>query len=232
MTFSTADWVGSETIDDVLERMDQIDKSLPSADGIATFNRMYQHVTELVAESVDSRLFLAGEFLERLDVHFANLYFSAYAASLDGSEIPRAWAPLFQARNKPDTVPIQFALAGMNAHISHDLPLAVVSTCRELVVVPSEGTPQHTDYTTTNELLAEAAETIKEWFMTGSLARIDQLGGRVDDALEMFGLHLARMVAWDSAEMLWNLADNPRLDRIFRSGLSRTVELANRGILL
>lgn len=232
MTFSAAEWGSAETIDDVLERMAEIDTSLPSVDGIATFNRMYQHVTELVAESVDSRLFLAGDFLARLDVHFANLYFEAYAASLDGAEIPRAWVPLFNARDKPNTVPIQFALAGMNAHISHDLPLAVVGTCRELLVVPSEGTPQYTDYTTTNELLAEAAETIKGWFMTGSLARIDQLGGRVDDALEMFGIHVARMVAWDSAEMIWNLADNPRLDRLFRSGLGRTVELANRGILL
>lgn len=232
MTFPAAEWVSAETIDDVLERMDEIDTSLPSDDGIATFNRMYNHVTELVAASVDSREFLAGEFLARLDVHFANLYFSAYATSLGGAEIPRAWAPLFKARNKPNTVPIQFALAGMNAHISHDLPMAVVSTCRELVVIPSEDTPQYSDYTRTNELLAEAAETIKGWFMTGSLARLDQMGGRVDDALEMFGIHLARMAAWDSAEMLWNLADNPRLDRLFRSGLGRTVELANRGILL
>ncbi len=232
MTLTAAEWAGAETIDDVLERMDVIDKALPAEDGVATFNRMYQYVTQLVDDAVDTRLFLAGNFLERLDVHFANLYFAAYAASLDGSEIPRAWAPLFKARNKPDTMPIQFAFAGMNAHISHDLPIAVVGTCRELLVIPEEDTPQHSDYTRTNDVLAEAAETIKEWFITGNLARLDQMAGRVDDALEMFGLHLARMAAWDSAEMLWNLADNPRLDKLFRSGLGRTVELANRGILL
>lgn len=232
MTLSAAEWAGAATIDDVLERMDTIDKSLPADDGVATFNRMYFQVTKLVDEAVDASQFLAGEFLERLDVHFANLYFSAYAASLDNAEVPRAWAPLFKARNKPNTVPIQFAFAGMNAHISHDLPIAVVATCRELVIVPAEDTPQYADYTKTNDVLAEAAETIKGWFMTGNLARLDQMGGRVDDALEMFGIHLARMAAWDSAEMLWNLADNPRLDRLFRSGLGRTVELANRGILL
>ena len=232
MTLTAAEWAGAETIDDVLERMDAIDRALPAEDGIATFNRMYHQVTKLVDEAVDTRLFLAGEFLGRLDVHFANLYFEAYAASLDGTEIPRAWAPLFKARVKPDTMPIQFAFAGMNAHISHDLPLAVVATCRELLVIPQEDTPEYSDYIGTNEILAEAAETIRGWFMTGNLARLDQLGGRVDDALEMFGLHLARVAAWDSAEMLWNLADNPRLDKIFRAGLGRTVELANRGILL
>ncbi|MEO5654090.1 MAG: DUF5995 family protein [Marmoricola sp.] len=232
MSFSTTEWAGAETIDDVLERMDEIDKSLPPDDGVATFNRMYYQVTKLVDEAVDASQFLAGEFLERLDVQFANLYFSAYAASLDDAEVPRAWAPLFKARSKPDTVPIQFAFAGMNAHISHDLPIAVVATCRELVVIPHADTPEYSDYTKTNDVLAEAAETIKGWFMTGNLARLDQLCGRVDDALEMFGIHLARMAAWDSAEMLWNLADNPRLDKLFRSGLGRTVELANRGILL
>lgn len=232
MTLTAAEWAGAETIDDVLERMDAIDRALPADDGVATFNRMYHQVTKLVDEAVDTRLFLAGEFLGRLDVHFANLYFEAYAASLDGTEIPRAWAPLFKARTKPDTMPIQFAFAGMNAHISHDLPLAVVTTCRELLVIPQEDTPEYSDYIGTNEILAEAAETIRGWFMTGNLARLDQLAGRVDDALEMFGLHLARMGAWDSAEMLWNLADNPRLDKIFRAGLGRTVELANRGILL
>ena len=30
------------------------------------------------------------------------------------------------------TAPIQFALAGMNAHINRDLPLALVETCDEL----------------------------------------------------------------------------------------------------
>jgi Family of unknown function (DUF5995) len=30
--------------------------------------------------------------------------------------------------------PAQFALAGMNAHINHDLPLAMVSTCMALAI--------------------------------------------------------------------------------------------------
>jgi len=36
--------------------------------------------------------------------------------------------------------PIQFALAGMNAHINHDLPVAIVSTCTELASSPAAGT--------------------------------------------------------------------------------------------
>ena len=43
--------------------------------------------------------------------------------------MPTAWQPLFERRADPGIEPIQFALAGMNAHINHDLPLAVVATC-------------------------------------------------------------------------------------------------------
>ena len=41
--------------------------------------------------------------------------------------------------------PVQFALAGMNAHINHDLPLAVVSTCSALATAPEVG-PHFADW--------------------------------------------------------------------------------------
>ena len=50
----------------------------------------------------------------------------------------RAWQPLFALRAQPGTVSLQYALAGMNAHINFDLGLALVRTCRQL------GRTQHT----------------------------------------------------------------------------------------
>lgn len=233
MTPSAADgWDRAATIEDVLDRMDTIHRDLPEADGVARFNRMYDKVTGLVRDAVAEHEFISGEFLERLDVNFANLFFSAYAADLAGTDVPHAWAPLFEARGRPDTHPIQFALAGMNAHICHDLPFAVVTTCREAGVVPGADTPEHIDFTRTNEVLEQASEEIKGWFLTGLAAELDHLGGRVDDGFAMFGIHVARAGAWDSSEMLWRLADHPRLDHLFRVGLARSVELTSRGILL
>src|SRR4051812_7908976 len=118
------DWDHAESIDDVLERMAAIETALPHDDGGAYFNRMYAEVTRLVSVAVEGHSFEAGEFLERLDVHFANLFFEAYAADEAGAPISPAWAPLFEGRERENTLPIQFALAGMNAHICHDLPLA------------------------------------------------------------------------------------------------------------
>ena len=34
-------------------------------------------------------------------------------------------------------VPVQFALAGMNTHISHDLPIAIAATCAALSFAPT-----------------------------------------------------------------------------------------------
>jgi hypothetical protein len=225
-------WDQAATIDDVLERMAAIDAALPHHDGVAYFNRMYWQVTRFVDAAVDASTFEAGEFLARLDVHFANLYFAAYAADEEGTPISPAWAPLFEARTRERTHPIQFALAGMNAHICHDLPHAVVDTCVELARTPVDESPEHHDFTRTNDVLADAQEEIKGWFSSGIIATVDQLGGRVDDGFAAFGIHLARAAAWQTSEMLWELSANQRLDRLFREGLSRSVELASRGILL
>lgn len=225
-------WDRAATIDDVLERMAAIDAALPRDDGVAYFNRMYWQVTKLVDQAVDSKTFVAGEFLGRLDVNFANLFFAAYGADQDGRTVSPAWAPLFEGRGRKRTLPIQFALAGMNAHISHDLPHAVVTTCRELAVVPRNDCPEHTDFTHTNDVLAAAQEEIKDWFSTGIVATVDRLGGRVDDGFATFGIHVARAAAWQTSELMWELADKESLDRMFRDSLSRTVELTSRGILL
>ena len=225
-------WAQASTVDEVLERMSAIRAALPAEDGVATFNRMYLQTTVFVRAAIESRQFGAGVFLERLDVHFANLFFDAYRADLVGERVPTAWAPLFDSRTKPRTHPVQFALAGMNAHICHDLPSAVVTTCRELGIAPVDESPEHVDFSTTNHVLEQAKDDIKGWFTSGIVARIDEIGGRLDDGLAMFGIHTARAAAWQVSQIEWDLADNPRLDVLFRENLARAVAIASRGILL
>jgi hypothetical protein len=232
MTMAELDWTGAASIDGVLERMDAIDSTLPRSDGVAIYNRMYRAVTDLVGEAVAGYSFVGGDFIERLDVHFANLYFVAYENDLRGRPVPAAWAPLFELRQKPDTHAVQFALAGISAHIANDLPLALVSTFQELAVAPEDGTPEHSDFCETNRVIEDAADLIKGWFTSGLLATIDEACGRLDDGLAMFGIHTARAAAWEASELLHGLTDNPRLDRMFRAGLGRTAGLAARGILL
>lgn len=225
-------WADASSIDDVLDRMATIDSALPENDGVATFNRMYRQVTRLVDRAVDEGRFGAGPFLERLDVHFANLFFAAYADDLDGLPVTAAWAPLFEHRRRPRTLPVQFALAGMNAHICHDLPSAVVLACRELGTPPIDDSPQHVDFSTTNDVLREAQDEIKGWFSSGLVARIDDAAGNLDDAFATFGIHLARAAAWQAGQALWDLGDHPRMDRMFRNRLAEGVGLTSRALLI
>jgi hypothetical protein len=108
----------------------------------------------------------------------------------------------------------------------------VLDTCRELGVHPDDDSAEHQDFGRVNDVLAAAQEDIKGWFSTGVVATVDEAGGRLDDGFAMFCLHIARAGAWQTSELLWGLADNPRLDHLFRSGLSRSVGLTSRGILL
>jgi hypothetical protein len=222
----------ADSIAEVIERMQIIDKNLPSDDGVAYFNRVYMKVTEEVEEACAGAVFENVGFLTRLDVVFANRYLAAVGQDARGERVTGGWRPLFEERERPNTAPIQFVLAGMNAHINNDLPLSVIDTCRDLALEPQEETPQHRDYTVTNGILATVQDSIKGWFSTGMIASLDKAFGKLDDALSMWSIARGREFAWHQAETIWALNDNPRLHDVYVRSLGRTVRYAGRGILL
>jgi hypothetical protein len=220
------------TIAEVIERMEQIDASLPRKDGVAYFNRLYLQVTKAVQAATAGVTFAAPEFTERLDVVFAGLYFAAEATLGTGATCPIAWRPLIEERSA-DCAPIQFAIAGMNAHINHDLPIAVVQTCKEFGVAPEDGSPQYTDYERINGILGEVETQVAGWFETGLIADlVDVTPKDVDNAIAMWSISDARDLAWDHAKLLWNLRDDPVLADAYGDFLARLVELSGRGILV
>src|SRR5215207_9179964 len=145
-----------DTVDEVVGRMHAIEEALPPGDGVRAFTWLYRAVTEDVGRLVEPETFADAPFVRWLDVVFANLYFRALRAHVLGPKRPpRAWAPLFDARSRRGVAPIQFALAGMNAHINRDLPLALVTTCGARKVIPLRGGPQHADFRRIDGVLAE-----------------------------------------------------------------------------
>ncbi|MCU1596168.1 MAG: hypothetical protein JWO12_3560 [Frankiales bacterium] len=220
------------SIPEAVDRMTAIDAALPAGDGVAAFNRMYLRVTVEVGQVVQGTTFEHAEFLERLDVNFANLYLDAYDADVRGERVPAAWAPLFDARRKDSTHPVQFAFAGMNAHINHDLGLAVVSTCREMDLGPEDDTPEHRDFRTTNEVLDQLMPVVKSWFEAGLFGRVDHAAGRVDDAFERWGIAALRAAAWDVSKLVWALDDHPHAQQLFLRSLSRGVETTGHALLI
>lgn len=220
------------TIADVIARMQAIDASLGRKDGVAIFNRLYLAVTRAVDAASTGTDFENRQFVERLDVVFAGLYFDAEATIASGLSCPVAWRPLVGARSQARE-PIQFALAGMAAHINHDLPIAVLATCEELGLAPEDDSATHRDYQRVDGLLADVETQVAGWFDTGLIADIEDVTpAKTDEALAMWSIVAARDVAWEHAKLLWHLRDSPRLRDDYLDVLARTTELAARAVLV
>jgi hypothetical protein len=224
------------TIAGVVARMEAIASPLPRGDGIACFTRLYLAVTKGVQAHLTGTVFEDPRFLDRLDVAFADLFFDAFDAfQSDPATTPHAWQPLFQSRSERGIAPLQFALAGMNAHINRDLPVALVSTCGELGVALEESSPQHHDFETVNTLLASTEAQVKRQYVTGWLRTIDRLVHRVDrldDIVAMWDVGRARDAAWTNAEALWAIRDDAALAQAYLDSLDRMVGFAGRGLLV
>jgi hypothetical protein len=217
------------TAQDVLARLRRIHDELPGNDGAAVFNRIYLTVTEgVVAGLVGAQTFRNPAFMEQLDVTFASLWLEAYDAPDDA--VPRAWAALFESRHDPALLPIQFALAGMNSHIGHDLPVAVVRTCQQLDASPEDAGVRE-DYEAVNDLLAASESEIRRSFLTEAGLAADRKVGPVVHLVSSWNIDKAREVAWVNAEALWAMRRaGPLADR-YRVALARTVGMTSRCLL-
>lgn len=211
-------------VEGVIARMREIDAELPESDGAGVFNRMYLRVTEAVRDHLRADdLFTDAEFMADLDVRFARLWFAAYDST---KNIPKAWEPLFEARSKR-VMPIQFALAGMNAHIENDLPLAVCQTC--LAHKRSPNSPGvHDDFERVNRLLADVEAEIREEFLKGLDDRVDSEA----HAVCAWSIDKARDFAWVNVETLWELRRSRRLFDAYADMIGRSVGMASRMLLL
>jgi Family of unknown function (DUF5995) len=219
-------------IEDVIRHMKAIVRELEPTDGISAFTRLYLAVTEAVAGAAGEREFENERFLHALDVSFANLYFDALDALQSGNGAAvRAWAPLVEARGRRGVLPLQFALAGMNAHINRDLPVALVQTWHELGLEPRRRSPERRDFRRVNALLEQTEARVKPALVTGPVAAVDTSLGRLDDVLAMWKVEKAREAAWVNGETLWSLRDAPGLQRSFLRTLDRTIGLVGRGLL-
>jgi Family of unknown function (DUF5995) len=221
------------SIDDVLSIMTAIDRSLPDSDGVKWFNRLYLRVTRSVQQAVAGPVFRDARFMSKLDVVFANLYFAAIAAGdVEPSRAPPAWRPLLRARWNRGIVRLQFALAGMNAHINRDLPQGLVQVFEALGGDPTSDGARRQDFDSVNELLERVEGDVKTDFSVGVISVVDVAAGRVDDVASMWNVRLARKAAWTNAEVLWTLRRVPHIRSRFFDTLDRSTGLAGRGLLI
>jgi hypothetical protein len=93
----------------------------------------------------------------------------------------------------------------MNAHINHDLPLALIQTNNEMNVKPDNASPQHADYESVNALLEFTMPSCLEMLATGVLGQVAQDTGKVGQLLAIWNVRAARDLAWGFARHLNSL---------------------------
>jgi hypothetical protein len=220
-----------QSVTDVLQTMQTIGATCIDGDGLKWFNWLYLQVTQAVEARVVSGGFAGSAWLAELDVQFARLYFGALESELSGQPTAGCWQALFQRRNQTPIARIQFALAGINAHINHDLPLAIVATCQATSTVPQHGSAHYTDYTALNttldSIIQEAEQTLHVRLLGDALPPVSHL----EDTIAAWSVSAAREAAWNNAELLWHLSAEPAFTSAFMDTLDGLTTVAGKALL-
>ncbi|MFG2326449.1 DUF5995 family protein [Streptomyces sp. NPDC048568] len=214
------------TVDSVLTRMRALDAALPGRDGVAVFNRVYLAVTEEVDRHIDSGRFTDARAAIALDVRFAERFLDAVDAAAEDRRPPACWRPVFQFRRHPGVRPLQFALAGINAHIGHDLALAVVDTCRTLGCEPVD---LEDEFDRVGDLLVSLEERVRDELMPGP--DVLQIADPLTHLVGSWSLDRARDATWAAARALWALRRLPDVAGEFTERLDAAVGFAGRMLL-
>ena len=166
----------------------------------AAFALMYLRVTDGVQQPVAGR-FRDTSYLHRLDAQFARFYFRAFDAYQAGRPTDPAWRIAFDAARTGKTTGIGDMLLGMNAHISNDLPFAVVATGLK----EKGGRTAQADFDAVNNLLGqverpmirEESAQLDPSVATATLPYLGVHGGDVANVIAGW-----RTEAWQNARAL------------------------------
>ena len=216
-----------ETVGHLVAAMRSLAHTLPATDGVAVFNRLYLSVTEEVQRRLRQGYFADPTAAARLTVRFGARYLYAVRQAAAGRRVPDCWWPLFRSRADPGIHPVQFALCGINAHIGHDLALAVVDTCRELDCAPDV---LATDFARVGVVLAALERRVREELMPGP----DPLESAepLTHLVSAWSVAAAREAAWCASRALWAVRRLPRLAAELAERLDEGVGLVGRLLLV
>jgi hypothetical protein len=226
-----------QTVADVVKILENIQDLCIDGDGLKWFNGLYLQVTQ----AVEARCQLSGTasgrlsdpaWIAALDVRFAGFYLNAVKSALTEASTPGCWQALFAVRNVPTIARIQFAFAGMNAHINHDLPQAVLGICQATREAPKHGTEHYNDYTAIDTTLDSLVNEAKQALHVGLLGDALPPVGRLEDTLAAWDVSAAREAAWNNAELLWNLAHVPAVAATFIDTLDGLTTVAGKALLV
>ena len=224
------------TIAEVIEKLRNVQSILddlpPSraANRVAAFNDLYLTITCRVDHALTSTA-EEPEFLELLDVEFAKRYFDALQRwNNDDESTPDVWEVLFKRAGDERMSQLVAAMLGVNAHINHDLSLALVATWAE-TGAPADDR-MHPDYLLVNEIFYEEIPPLRRGFSTDWQLALDGFVGGLDDWSQRILVTVTRAHAWDQARELWPIRDDPDDFEQARLTMDRMASVLAEGVIV
>jgi hypothetical protein len=216
-------------IGDVIKKLDTIQLIMdelppsPAANRVSAFNSLYNKITRRVDGALRTGV-NQPDFLELLDVEFAKRYFAALDLwNNDDEETPDVWEVLFKRGLDLRMSRLTAAMLGVNAHINHDLSLALIGTWAEL------GAPAddliHPDYLLVNQIFFEEIPPLRRGFSTRWQLEIDEFVGPLDDWTQRLLVTTTRAHAWDKGRDLWALRNDAEDFEAARRAMDRAASL-------
>jgi hypothetical protein len=198
----------------------------------AAFNNLYLRITRRVERALVTHA-ESPEFLELLDVEFAKRYFIAlHLWNCDDDTTPDVWEVLFKRARDEKVSALVAATLGVNAHINHDLSLALIDTWRELGPPEPDDERIHPDYLVVNEIFYDEIPRLRRGFSTDWQLAIDGFVGPLDDWSQRVLVTVTRARAWEQAQRLWELRDEPDEFEAARLTMDRAASLLGEWLVV
>jgi hypothetical protein len=219
----------ARTVKQVATELDRVHRRLPPTDGVKWFAWMYADTTRALVRLFDDGELEAPEFMADLVVRFGN----SFLASVERpSRAPRPWQPLFERRHDPGVAPLQFAMAGLNAHVAAELPVGLADAADKLDIDLANARAEHDDWTKVNSTIAAVEPGAKRYLLTGAVKDLDPVFGELDDLAATWSVEAAREAAWANGRVVWGLRGSPLLRDPYVATLERTTRMVCRLMLV
>lgn len=189
-----------ETVDEVADRLERLEfRLLTREDRRSVFLTVYTEMTAHTVRAVGNGEFSDPEWMGRYLVRFAEYYRRAFLAFEQNAfeEVPDPWLVAFGTATRGDTLVVQDAFLGINAHIVYDLAL----TLSDIGLDPNRD-DKYADHRRIDGILAALVsvqrELLAERYAPG-LERVGESMGGLDERWSASTLAGARETAWQTA---------------------------------
>jgi hypothetical protein len=191
------------TLDDVVSALTALEaRHTARRDRRAVFATVYALMSQEMKRRIEHGSFRDNEWVRRYTIAFANLYCAAHDDFDGGRVVPKAWTIAFETARAGTALVTQDLLLGINAHINHDLALAL-----DEVSIEPDRAARLADHSAVNEVLQALTDAVgrrvSDLYARG-LAGVDACAGTLDEAVSNFSMAVARAGAWESAVALAN----------------------------